>query len=147
MSIVARRTSYCALFVAGPILFRIDLRLLGGLIELGLRLAKLRLFVLQRPAQRDGLEVRDDVAALDGGAVGRQLEDLQLAGLKRRRHDDGSERPDVAARFDDLDEIAARHGGRRHVRSTATLQRVEAGGGDPHAEAGRQHGQDAETPP
>ena len=56
----------------GMVLLGVDLRLLRRLIELGLRLSQLGLLVLQRAAQRQRVEVGDDVALLDGRAVGRR---------------------------------------------------------------------------
>ena len=109
------------------ILLGVDLRLLRRLIELGLRLTQLGLLVLQRAAQRQRVEIGDDVALLDGRAVGHELQDLQLAGLIRRGDEHRPERPDVAARLDDFDEVAARDLGGRDVGTAALLERDESG--------------------
>ena len=89
-----------------------------------------------RPLQRRAVELHDDVAGLDLGAVGRELEDLQLARLHRRRQDDRPERPDLAAELEGVDELAAGHFRRRQIGHRAAADRGEETAADDEDEHG-----------
>ena len=72
-----------------------------------------------RPLQRRAVELDDDVAGLDDRAVLRELDDLQLARLHRRRQHDRLQRPDVAADLERVDELALLHLGGRQIGRAA----------------------------
>ena len=87
-----------------------------GLLDLGVGLLQLRLLLLDRPLQRRCRRTATTTSpGLHHRAVLRQLDDLQLAGLHRRRQHDRLERPDLAADLERVDELALRHLGGRQV--------------------------------
>ena len=107
------------------VLFVRDARLRVRLLDLGVGLLQLGLLLLNRPLQHRAVELHHDVSGFDLGAVGRELENLELARLHGRRQHDGPERSDLAAKLERIDELAARDVRRRDVRHGTAPDRRE----------------------
>ena len=83
-----------------------DLLLRLHLRDLGVGLLQLRELLLHPLLQRRRIELDEHVAGLHGRPVFCQLDDLELARLRRRREHDRLRRPDVPAELEVVDEVS-----------------------------------------
>src|SRR5262249_12230098 len=95
----------------------------AAVLDVRLSRLELRLFLLQCALQICSVELDHYVARFDHGAGGNKLDDLQVAGDRRRGQLDRVQRLDLSADLDVVHELAPLHFRRRYAGCAGAMER------------------------
>src|SRR5262249_725820 len=112
----------------------------AAVIDIGLSRLKLRLLLFQRALQCGRVELHDHIALFYHRARASQLDDLQIAGDRRRRKLNGFQRANFASNLQVIYEVSPANLGSGNRRSGVTMEGESGGGEQQHGRAsGEEH--------